>query len=459
MRFDREKNFFLRSEQSVLCSRFGNATAPCESTVRALKIIALCSYVLMLAMQIRNIVVFQGSPTSDAARYVGDAFSNLEAGTWYPTERDFVGGGVAGTGLVNYFIFLLRIVPDTKILYVGNLLLVQLMLFSTVYIAKQITQSDTVGYITASIFCFTGTYWAEVCVARTEIFFTALAFFALALAVRGSTPCVILSGAVLAYAQWARPLAIAFIVSIVWLFIRRADKFTSYVKLFSGFFAVVLALTAFTYVNSGRAIYSPTIADGNFLMGAHEDADGSYENTVFNEGKAGYIPPEERAEMTVEEINAVYKKAATDWIKANPVKYLSLMPKKLFYFLATDTYSGDIYFDNKIQTAGRNYIQSLMNIITGSGSRELEFGDIAIMYTQAFYMVVLALFLAGVLHSMKNGYWRTMSFLYGIFLIGVASVLYTVGGGRYHFPYLPVMIITAAVFTDTVFVRKRKKFK
>ena len=74
MRFDREKNFFLRSEQSVLCSRFGNAAAPCESTVRALKIIALCSYVLMLAMQIRNIVVFQGSPTSDAARYVGDAF-------------------------------------------------------------------------------------------------------------------------------------------------------------------------------------------------------------------------------------------------------------------------------------------------------------------------------------------------------------------------------------------------
>lgn len=455
MKVNREKIFFLKSEASVLSNRFGGILSP--QAYKTLKIIALCSYLLMLAMQIRNIVVFQGSPKSDAARYVGDAFSNLEAGTWYPTESDFVGGGVAGTGLVNYFIFLLRIVPETKIIYVGNLLLVQMMLFSTVYIAKKITQSDTVGYITASIFCLTGTYWAEVCVARTEIFFTALAFFALALAVRGSTLCVVLSGAVLAYAQWARPLAIAFIVSIVWLFIRRADRITSYIKFFAGFACVVAVLTAFTYVNSGYAVYSPTIADGNFLMGANEHADGSYNNTVFQEGKAGYISPEKKAEMTVEEINAVYKKAATDWIKANPAKYLSLMPKKLFYFLATDTYSGDIYFDNKIQTAGKNYIQSLLNIITGNGERKLEFGDIAIIYTQVFYVVTLALFLAGVFHSMKNGYWRTMSFLYGIFLIGVASALYTVGAGRYHFPYLPVMIITAAVFVDTMFLKRNPK--
>ncbi len=458
MKFDREKNFFLKSETSVLNNRFGGYLSP--QAYKALKIVALCSYLLMLVMQIRNVIVFEGEPVSDAARYVGDAWRNAERGTWYPSEKNFVGGGVAGTGLVNYFIFLFRIVPDVKILYVGNILLVQLMLFSTVYIAKKITDSASAGYLTAVFFCLSGTFWAEVCVARTEIFFTALAVFALALAVRNTGFSLVLAGAVLAYAQWARPLAIAFIVSIVWLFIRRADKFTNYIKFFAGFACVVAVLTAFTYVNSGRAVYSPTIADGNFLMGANEDADGSYNSAVFKEGKAGYISPEDRANMTVEEINAVYKKAATDWIKENPGKYISLMPKKLFYFLATDTYSGDIYFNNKRSTAGINYYRSLADILCGQGNRPLEFGDIAVMQMQMFYMLVLLLFFAGVIHSMKNGYWRTMSFLYGIFLIGVASALYTVGAGRYHFPYLPVMIITAAVFADTAILkRNRKKLK
>ncbi len=460
MKFNREKNFFLRSEESVLCSRFGSGSPTVsQGTVKALKIIALCSYILMLVMQFRNIFAFQGEQTSDSATYLAKAMHCVENGVWFPQAENFVGGGAAGTGLINFFILLLRIIPDVRIIYVSQILLVQLMLFSTVYIAEKITGSDTVRYLTLMLFCLFGTFWSEICYTRTEILFTALAVFALALAVRNSTFSLILAGAVLAYAQWVRPLSIAFIVSILWLFIRRADKFKSYVKFLSGFLAIALVITGFTYLNSGKAIYSPTIADGNFLMGAHEDADGSYENTVFSPGKAGHIPPEEKAEMSVEEINAVYKKAATDWIKANPGKYLSLLPKKFFYYISTETYAGSIYFNNKVQTAARSYIVSLINILIGQGDRPLTFGDIVIVYTQGIYMLLLLAFIVGVFYSMKNGYWRSFSFLYGLYLIGIASALYTVGAGRYHFPYLPVMIITVAAFADTVIVRRRKNSK
>ncbi|MBO5359200.1 MAG: hypothetical protein J6B25_00010 [Clostridia bacterium] len=461
MKFNRERFFFFRSEEQAKAEVFG-AQSPLipDSKIKLLKILAIASYVLMLVMQIRNVIVFQGEPVSDAVRYVAGGLAHAANGTWYPTAQDFTNlGGVAGNGYVNYLALLLRITDNLKIIYVAGIFLVQIILFATVYIAKKVSGSQTAAYLTAIYFCLFGTYWSEICIARTELFFTALAMLALALAVRSSKISVIVSGALLAYAQWARPLAPAFIVAIIWLFMCRGEKLKTYVKFAAGFVSVVALLTAFTYFNSGEAVFQPTIADGNFLMGANEDADGSYNSTVFLEGKAGYLTPEQKAELSYDEINEIYRSAAIEWIKENPVDYLKLIPKKVFYFLATETYSGDIYFNNKIFTSGKNYLVSLVNIINGTGERALEFGDVVIVYTQGFYMFVMLLFFAGVIHSMKKGYWRSMSFLYGIYLIGIAASIYTVGGARYHFPYLSVVIITAAMFTDAVFVRRKTKSK
>ena len=425
-----------------------------------LKTAAIISYIIMLCMQIRNVIVFKGEITGDSVRYVTDGMTHATNGTWYPTAESFMDlGGVAGNGYVNFLALLLRITTDLRIIYIGQLLLVQVILFSTVYIAKKISGSVTAGYLTCIIFCLFGTYWGEICIPRTEILFSTLSMLALALAVKGGRFSVIGAGVILAYAQWTRPLALAFIISIVWLFLYRGDKFRSYIKLIAGFCAMVALLTVFTYFNSGEANFQPTIADGNFLMGANEDADGSYNNTVFQEGHAGYISPEDKANMEYDEINVFYRETGINWIKANPGKYLMLMPKKIFYFLATETYSGDIYFDNLIRTGGKDYIFSLFDILLGRGERSFAFGDAVIIYTQGFYMLVFALFLSGVFYSMKKGYWRTMSFMYGIFLIGLAASLYTVGAARYHFPYLPVMFITAALFTDAVLVHGKKKIK
>ncbi len=459
MKFDKEKSFFLKSDEPQRKLLFANGSSqPYYGLLRTLKVIAFASYLLMLFMQMRNVILFDGQPTSDAARYVGDAMENVVAGTWYPVESDFWGQGTAGTGYVNFLIFLFRLTDNVRIAYFANILLVQLMLFSVVNIAKKITLSDTAGYVTAIFFCLFGTFWSEVCFARTEIFFTSLAVFALALAVRNGKFGVIASGAILAYANWARPLAVAFIVAIVWFFLCNGVKIRQYVKFFAGFFAVVLLLMTFTYFNSGEFIYQPTIASGNFLMGANEDADGSYDDTVFAEGKAGYIPDEVKKEMHYSEINAVYKEAGDEWIRRNPVRYLSLMPKKLFYFIATETYSFDSYFDNEKVTSGASYLKEVISVVTGKADRGIMLGDVMAIYTQIFYMLMFALFIVGVVFSLVKGYWRSMSFIYGIYLIGVAASLYTVGGARYHFPYLFVVLITAAVFVDATVIRKFKKF-
>ncbi len=458
MKIDREKCFFLRSEDKQLTNLFG---APSDTLVKKrvqlIKYLALCAYLLMLAMQIWQVITFNGTPVGDAARYINDAFWSVEQGVWYPTARNFIGSGAAGTGYVNFLCLLFRITANVKIAYAANILLVQLMLFSAVYIVSKITGSDTVRYVCAAVFCLLGTYWSEVCIARTEIFFTALAFLALALAMRGGKLCPVLSGTVLAYANWARPIAVSFVIAIAWLFFYKREKILTYVKFAAGFSLIVLFAMSFTYLSSGEWVYQPNVAAGNMLIGANADADGSYDDVVFKKGNAGYLDPELKKTLTYEEINTIYSKAATDWIKENPLKYLSLMPKKLLYFYVSDTYSGSVYFNNKIQTGGAEYIREVLNVLRGNGDRELQTGDILVIYNQAYYMLVLLLFAVGVIYSMVKGCWRSMSFLYGIIIIGTAMSMVTVGGSRYHFPYLPIIIITASMLIDAVFIRRKCK--
>lgn len=459
MKINREKFFLLRSEDKQLNTLFRTPSKLLTSRrILFVKYTAIFAYALMLIMQIWLLVSFSGEPTSDAARYTGDALSCVQNGSWFPTAEKFVGnGGVAGTGYVNFLCLLFRITNNIKIAYAANILLVQLMLFSTAYITKKVTGSDTVHYSVVAIFCLFGTYWSEICFARTEIFFTALAFFALALVCSGKKSCAVFAGVVLAYANWARPLAMSFIIAILWLFFYKRSRIFSYVKFASGFAAAVLIIMTFTYINSGKFIYQPTVASGNLLIGANDDADGSYDNVVFKEGHAGYIDPEKKKTMSYEEINSVYSKAATEWIKENPLKYISLMPRKLLYFFVSETYSGDVYFNNGIQTGGAVYIREVLSILHGDGDRTLQTGDVLIIYTQIFYMFVFALFIAGVIFSAAKGYWRSMSFLYGLIIIGAFISMLTVGGARYHFPYLPTMIISAAQLTDAALVRRSGK--
>ena len=429
--------FFLRDESPARLRAFGDTRS------KGLTAAAVCCYALMLAMQIYTLLTFHGEPISDAARYVGTALRCVREGHFYPVAADFIGKGAAGTGYVNLLILLFRLTGSVRSAYVLNMIFVQILLLSVLTLAYRASGSPDVCACTAVFFCLSAPYWAEICIARTELCFTALAFAALALLFRARGALPFLCGLLLAFANWVRPLGMAFFVSAVWILLYRRAKWHGYARLLAGAAVMVAAICLFTYHGSGRFVCQPTVASGNLLIGANEDADGSYSDVVFSEGKAGYIPREQKRTMDYSEINAVYSAAAKKWIRENPGRYASLVPKKLFYMYAADTYAGEVYFDNLKATSGTAYVREIAAMLRGQG-RAWTFGDVVICYGQAFYLLTLALFLWGVICSMRRGYWRSLAFLYGIFLIGTAAVCLTVGGGRYHFPYLPVLQITAA---------------
>ena len=442
----------MRDESQARLRAFGDTRS------RKLTIAAACCYVLMLSLQPYTLLTFRGEPISDAARYVEAALRCVREGHFCPTASDFIGTYTAANGYVNILVLLFRLTGSVRAAYWLNLLFVQILLFSVLAAAYGATRSADVCARTAIFFCLSAPYWSEICIARTELCFTALAFLALALlyAKRGGLPFV--AGLLLAYANWVRPLGVPFFCAAIWILFYRRTKWHGYVRLLAGFAAMVAAICLFTLHSSGRFVYQPTIASVNLLIGANDDADGSYSDVVFSEGKAGYIPPEQKKTMIYDEIGSVYAAAAKEWILKHPGKYIALMPKKVFYLYATDTYAGEVYFDNLKPTAGKTYVREIAGMLRGNG-RAWTFGDVVICWGQAFYMLTFALFLCGVIRSMRRGYWRSLSFLYGIFLVGTAMVMLTVGGGRYHFSYLPVLQITAATYAQSAVTAHRTRRK
>ena len=80
-------------------------------------------------------------------------------------------------------------------------------------------------------------------------------------------------------------------------------------------------------------------------------------------------------------------------------------------------------------------------------------GDIVVIWSQALYMVVFALYAWSVLSSLRRGIALDSLHLHVIFALACGVTVLTVGAGRYHMPYLPIFCIFAAQQLDCRRVR------
>lgn len=97
-------------------------------------------------------------------------------------------------------------------------------------------------------------------------------------------------GIIVVLANYVRPVAILFIVPVVaYMFIRRFEwrSMTSYA---AGISLMILSISIFNYHLNGHAIAAASTSGVNMIIGASDQANGSFEGSVFGEENAGYIP-------------------------------------------------------------------------------------------------------------------------------------------------------------------------
>ncbi len=401
---------------------------------------------LLLAVQIGLLLRGTGVQFGDARSYLDLAIYCAQNATWYPNARNMYDTYVFGNGYVNILAACMRLAPGLPWVELLNLAFMQAIVWLSAGIAWRMTHRLRPACLTAMLICLSAGFWGEVVAARTELCFIALSCLSLYLLTFPRTATLFLAGVAVALANWVRPLLVVYLPGmLLFLWLRRAG-IRRMSMLLAGALAMTLVIGAGAQRLTGRFIFQAQTMGINMLMGANDDADGSYNDAVFREGKAGYIDPQRRARMTFYEIDALYKDEAIAWMARNPMSFFLLAPAKLFYFLATDTYGGCAFLGR--ETDNLAYLLELWNVLLGRGERSLLPGDVVVLYEQAFYMCLLTAYALSVVNSLRRRCLRDTLHLHAIVLGACGVAVLTVGGARYHMPYIPIFCICAAIAWD-----------
>lgn len=411
---------------------------------RKIKIVSIIIWSMFILSQFILLFWFNGNQISDAKVYTNLALSTAESGTWYPNTTHLHSRYIFGNGYVNFLSLIFRFTTNFKFIFILNIFFTQLLLGSCLFILKKLSYAPIVRDYFVIMFCLLNTFISEIVTLRTEALFTALCFFALAFLHTDKKYMYMLCGIVLGVANWVRPLGIAFLIGgiVLHLFYKRNLKAILATTL--SYILTLVIIGTFTYINFGHFVYQSTTLGVNLLMSANDNADGSYMN-ITEKGQVGYVEPEKAKNMIFKDYDKLYKELSFKWITENPVDYILQTPAKMFYLYATETYSGETYFNNTIRTGGIDYIKLLVKKLKGNSIEKVQFGDILIVFNQLWYMFLCLLAFVGFLTKKIR---KNNVFLYAyllIMLLGTGITLIVVGGARYHFPYLPVIIMYASV--------------
>ena len=406
---------------------------------------AILADALLIVMQVLACRLYRAPHTGDAQSYWELALYCAQNHTFYPSPRDEFALYIFGNGYVNLLSLLLRICESYTWVYAVNMIATQVLVFSLYRIVRKVGGKQKTACLAVVLLCLMPGLWGEAASSRTELCFMGLAFLSLALALEDSVWGCALSGVFLALCNWVRPLLIILLPMTLLLFLLRRKRVRCVAAYLLAAAAVIGTIGQLTKNLSGRFIYQAQTMGVNMLMGNNDDADGSYDNTVFGEGKIGYISEDETG-VTYEIRDAFYKQQAIGWILNHIPRFLQLIPRKLFYFLSTDTYGGTPYFGGYTETDNLPYLLELKDVLLGQADRGLEMGDGIVIFSQMIYMAVFVLFAADIVSAFKRGVWMQLLPFWGIFALACGITVLTVGAPRYHMPYLPIFAMGAAEF-------------
>ena len=234
-----------------------------------------------------------------------------------------------------------------------------------------------------------------------------LAFASLACAMEDDTGWHALSGVLMALCNWVRPLMVILLPMTLLLLVLRKKRLRCIAAYLLGAALVIAVIGQATKSLSGHFIYQAQTMGVNMLMGNNDDADGSYDNTVFSEGKIGYISEDKRG-VTYQVRDAFYKRQAVDWIVRHIPRFVQLIPAQAVLFPLDGYVWRHAVSGGGTETDNLSYLLSLRDVLLGRGERGFAFGDAVVIFSQLIYMAVLALFALDIVSAFRRGTWVRM---------------------------------------------------
>ena len=404
------------------------------------------------------LIVFGYTPTNDGEGYIEYAQIAIADRQPYPTLHHIIGKPyIWNMGIINLVALSLGL---TKSLY-PLLILFCIMKALTAWLLAHTTAklfNRQTALIALILYILYPNNWGQSTMLSSEIpmlFFTMLALYTTPLsspegdtiAMKGiEAPSGAVGGALLALANWFRPVAAIFLLALVVYFFlfrkRQWKKLTLY--LLSGYAFVVLLIGTSCYLRTGYFLYQADSLWFNMAEATYEtDSQPHYNTEVFPEGTARYI--DDMQHKTAIECSHIWRERSLKWLSEHPVEYLKKVPARLYYIYQNDIDNLAAFLPTKTDAA-KNYITLPLGSLRTQFSQLSAVQYFALLAT-ILYLLLLLLAIAGALRLMLNGRWRE-AFL-PVFIIVAASLALALlihGETRFKAPFMPFLFMLAASF-------------
>lgn len=236
-------------------------------------------------------------------------------------------------------------------------------------------------------------------------------------------------GALLALAGYFRPMALVFLAAMIFYYSKEWRKSARFA---AGFLATVAIIGFAHKAQSGLFVYQ---AKTGWMALADYSTASSPQSMAIRE----------RRDLDVAQKDSAWRALTIDWIRRHPLQYLAQMPKKLVDTYTTDNVNLCTFLPDKRK---REYMYEplSMNTLMRDFPRLSPVQWLAIANLAYYYAL---LFLA--LLSLRGYRHGTHALAVAAVVAGTALLL-LVGHGeaRFHIPFMPFIILLAAIMINRV---------
>lgn len=400
---------------------------------------------LWIVIQIVLIIIFWNvEQRRDQGVYMRMALDYYERGSWYPDTTEIYSSYIWAPGLINYFIFQLKLFGTLKVNYFLNLIMNVGILWNVWYLSNRFF-SKRAAQIAVVFFCIMYSNIMVVLPAGTEIPFTFLSVSAFSLSLSNRNwRRLFMAGVLLALANWIRPLCIVFIPVILLYMYRKKSRVVNYVAILLPIILLTISFGCMAKKQMGYFIFQSTTSGVNLVMTANDKAYGGVATSLFGDSTTTCFIKNSK-QYTFVEKDSIWKSRSIKWIKEHPFKYAGLYVAKFGGMYVEDSWAerpiigGDGFVDKAAHGKADKMaiIKRIFNMVSKS----------------IFYYFVLFIFLVSIIKYRKellsdNGY------ILLILLLGTMVTCLLSVTPRYHYPFMFVIIIWAAYGIDKYFATK-----
>ncbi len=372
--------------------------------------------------------------------------------TWYPDTSAIYHSYIFAPGYVNILILLKRLFGSYLAVNFLNLVMNISLLFFLYSITKKLFLGN-VAKVAVYVFMLMYSNSYIVIAPLSDLPYLFFVMFAIYLLLTADNKVwkFLLVGFLLSISNWIRPLTVVVWIPILLYMFFSNYKKISYICVISSFFIVQILIGYSTYYRMGLWITSSTTSGYNLLMTASNNpkmglVNGNWKKDPFY---ADYVNLQGK---NVLEKDKIWRNRAIQHIKEYPLDYLKLIPLKFLFLHSCDNWS-----ERVLPNAGfSKEILVIEQLFKEKNYIDLFFKFIILMSKSIFFYISLFGFLGYIYSHYKRLLSKENIFIL-IPIFNVMLLLIFPITDRYHYTYVPFLVMYTACFFCEKFFKTEEK--